>query len=198
MNQNQEWSWIQHNATLDIRFLQAFYVHHAYPRHSHDYFVICVIERGFQSFTHQGAHYTTPPGGVIFINPGAVHTGEAADEHGFQMRSLYPTIVQIQAAAAELTGHSHEHLFFKEVRVDDAWAREHVVGLHRSLAQGASQLEIESSFMWTIAELVKRYGDVRIAEQRIGREQEAIAKARHYLDERYAESISLAGLANHV
>jgi quercetin dioxygenase-like cupin family protein len=88
----QEWSRIRHHAQLDVELLQAFYIQHAYPRHSHDYYVISLIEQGRQTFTHKGTKYFTPPGGVILINPGAVHTGEAADEHGFRMRSLYPTV----------------------------------------------------------------------------------------------------------
>ncbi len=46
----QEWSQIWHNGQLDVSHLQAAYVHHAYPRHSHDYYVICLIERGRQTF----------------------------------------------------------------------------------------------------------------------------------------------------
>src|SRR5260370_32232125 len=101
--QVKEWSKINHNTQCDVGLLQARYVQHAYPRHSHDYYVICLIERGRQSFTHQGTKYFTPPGGVILINPGAVHTGEAADEHRFQMRSLYPTPAHMHPAVYDLT-----------------------------------------------------------------------------------------------
>jgi hypothetical protein len=82
MMPRKEWTKTCHNARLDIGLLQAFYVSHTFPRHSHDYYVICLIRRGLQSFTHEGKKHYTPPGGVILINPGAVHTGEAADESG--------------------------------------------------------------------------------------------------------------------
>ena len=68
--QANEWSKISHNAQLDVGLLQARYVQHAYSRHSHDYYVICVIERGRQSFTHQGTKYFTPAGGLINSAPG--------------------------------------------------------------------------------------------------------------------------------
>jgi hypothetical protein len=68
----QEWSQIWHNVQLDVELLQASYVQHAYPRHFHEYYVICVIEQGFQSFTHKNTKHFTPPGGIILINPGAV------------------------------------------------------------------------------------------------------------------------------
>ena len=194
----QEWSQIWHNTQLDVGLLQAFYVHHAYPRHSHDYYVICLIERGLQSFTHKGAKHLTPPGGVILINPGAVHTGEAADEQGFQMRSLYPTISHMQTAVFELTGRHQELPYFSDVRVDHRWTRDSVLALHKALAQGASALECESCFTWTLAQLIKRYADLRFSEQRLGKEQKAIQRARRYIDECFSQGISLTQLAAHV
>ena len=194
----QEWSQIWHNPRLDVGLLQASYVQHAYPRHSHDYYVVSLIERGRQSFTHQGAKHFTPAGGVILINPGAVHTGEAADEEGFQMRCLYPTVPHLQAAAYELTGRHQDLPFFREVRVDQRWARESILALHKALAQEASALECESRFTWTLAQLIKCYADLGTGEQRLGSEQKTIERARHYIDERFSESISLSELAAHV
>lgn len=196
--QTKEWTKIWHNPQLDVALLQAFYVHHAYPRHSHDYYVICLIERGLQSFTHKGAKHLTPPGGVILINPGAVHTGEAADEQGFEMRSLYPTSAHMQTAVFELTGRHQSLPFFRDVRVDHRWAVDNILALHQALAQGASVLECESRFTSTLVQLIKRYADIRSNEQRLGQEQKAIQRVRHYIDEYFAQSISLTQLAEHV
>ena len=187
-----------HNAQLDVSLLQAFYVHHAYPRHSHDYYVICLIERGRQSFTHKGVKHCTPPGGVILINPDTAHTGEAADEQGFQMRSLYPTTAHMQTAVFELTGRHQSLPFFKDVRIDHDWVRESVLTMHKALAQGASELECESHFTWTLVQLIKQYADLRFNEQRLGKEQKAIQRARRYIDERFDQGISLTQLAAHV
>ncbi len=196
--QIKEWTKIWHNTQLDVGLLQAFYVHHAYPRHSHDYYVICLIERGRQSFTHKGTKHFTPPGGVILINPGAVHTGEAADEQGFEMRSLYPTTSHMQTAVFELTGRHQALPFFTDVRVDHRWAMDSVLALHKALAQGASVLECESRFTWTLAQLIKRYADIHSNEQRLGKEQKAIQRARRYIDECFAQGISLTQLAEYV
>ncbi len=89
-----------------------------------------LIERGQQSFTHQGEKLYTPPGGVILINPGEVHTGESAADPGFQMRSIYPTAAHMQAALS-LAGRHRRAPYFRDVRVDHpAWAAG-----QRSLAQ---------------------------------------------------------------
>ena len=195
---SQEWTKTWHHAWLDIALLQAFYVDHTFSRHSHDYYVICLVRRGSQSFTHQGTKHFTPPGGVILINPGAVHTGEAADEKGFEMLCLYPTTFHMQTAVFELTG-SHQALpFFTDVRVDHHWAANSILTLHKALSHEASALECESRLTWTLAQLIKRYADIHLDEQRPGRERKAIQHARCYIEERFAQGISLTELAEHV
>ncbi len=196
--QGKEWARTWHNAKLGIELLQGFYVDHAFPRHSHDYYVICLVERGFQSFTHQGTKHFTPPGGVILINPGAVHTGEAADEKGFEMLCLYPTVSHIQDALDELTG-SHPALpFFSEVRVDHPWVADSIRTLHRALTQDAGALECETRFTWTLTQLVKRFADIHPDEPKLGMERKAIQQACRCIEERFAEGISLTQLAEHV
>ena len=195
---HHEWTTTWHHSRLEIGLLQAFFIDHAFPRHSHDYYVICLVKRGFQSFTHQGTKHFTPPGGVILINPGAVHTGEAADEQGFEMLCLYPTAALMQAAAAELTGSQAAQPFFTDVRVDHAWAAQSILALHKAFAQESSALECESRLTWTLAQFIERCADVHPGEQRLGRERKAIQQARSYIEERFAQGISLSELAEHV
>jgi len=196
--QIKEWTKIWHNTRLDVGLLQAFYVDHAFPRHSHDYYVICLIKRGHQSFTHKGTKYYTPPGGMILINPGAVHTGEPADEKGFEMLCLYPSTSHMQSAVFELTGRHQALPFFTEVRIDHPWVIDSLLALHKALTQETSPLECESRFTWTLAQLIKRYADIRFDEQQPGRERKAVQQARCYIEERFAQGINLTQLAEHV
>jgi hypothetical protein len=174
MMPRKEWTKTCHNARLDIGLLQAFYVSHTFPRHSHDYYVICLIRRGLQSFTHEGKKHYTPPGGVILINPGAVHTGEAADESGFEMLCLYPTTSHMQTTVLGLACSHQLPPYFRDVRVDQQWAAESIRALHTSLTQETGALELESCFTWTMAQLIKRYADLPFNEQRAGNKRKAI------------------------
>ena len=196
--QSQEWTKIWHNSQLDINLLQAYYVEHAFPRHSHDYYVITLVKRGFQSFTHKGTKYYTPPGGIILINPDTAHTGEAVDEQGFEMLCLYPTVSQMQSAVFELTGRRQALPFFKDVRVDQRWAVDTIPSLHKALVQGASPLECESRFTWTLTQLIKHYADIRFDERQPGHERKAVQQARRYIDECFAQGLNLTQLAEHV
>lgn len=195
--QPQEWTKLLHNPHLDVELLHAYYVQHAYPRHSHDYYVLSLIARGRQSFTHKGTKYRTPPGGLILINPGAVHTGEAADTQGFELRALYPSASLMETAAFELTGR-RALPFFKEVRVDHPWATDSISSLHKAILEGAGTLECESRILWTMTQLIKRYADIGSTGPRLGKEKRAIQQARQYIDEHFAESVTLNRLAQHV
>lgn len=196
--EKKEWTNIRHNPRLNVGLLHAYYIEHTYPRHSHDYYVICVIERGYQSFTHGGIKHLTQPGGIILINPGEMHTGEAADRAGFEMRSFYPTASHMETAALELTGHHQASPIFKQVRVDNRWAHSRILSLHQAMSQDDGSLECESRFIWTLAQLVKKYGDISMAEQRMGQEKKAIQQARRYIEEHFAMGVSLHELAQYV
>ena len=198
MLQATEWTKVSRNAQLDVEVLHAHFIQHAYPRHSHDYYVLSLIERGRQSFTHKGTKHTTPPGGVILINPGAAHTGEAVDEQGFELRSIYPTLSHMNMAMHELTGHIGELPFFAEVRVDHPWAARSILSLHKAILQGAEAMESESRFIHTLAQLIQRYAETPATEQKLGNEKEPIRKARRYIDEHFAQGVSLSQLAQHV
>ncbi len=196
--QIKEWSKVNHNAQLDVGLLQARYVQHAYPRHSHDYYVICLIERGRQSFTHKGTQHLTPAGGVILINPGAVHTGEAVDEQGFEMRSIYPTTSHMQMVAFELTGCGQAVPFFREVRVDDPFVMKSVLSIHKAMSDEADAMERESKFVSMLAQLIKKYADFPFTEQKLGNERKAIHRAKLFIEEYFAQGVSLNLLAQHV
>jgi AraC-like DNA-binding protein len=192
-----EWSRSWHDPQLGLRLLQAHHINHAYPPHSHDYYVVCIIDRGRQSFTHERRRYVTPPGGIILINPGEVHTGEAAAAGGFVMRCLYPTVAQVQAAVADLYGRHQALPAFRQVRVDDHTAHTRIAQAHAALVGEAHPLERETRLAAALAHLVEHYEDVRAAPYGPRPERTAVEKARRLIDERYAEGLSLSELAAH-
>lgn len=194
----QEWSHLHHHNQLNVTSLHAFYSVHAYPRHSHDYYVIALVDQGVQSFFCAGHKYVTPVDGLIFLNPADTHTGEPIDEVGFSYRAFYPTAAHMETAIFELSGHHWPAPVFSTPRADDKLLAQSVRALHAALTDEASPLECESRFLWTLVQLVQQYGDRRSAEQPTGQEQAAIRRVQAYIQENYAEPVSLAQLADHV
>jgi AraC-like DNA-binding protein len=194
----REWSTLWHHPALDVRALHAYYITQAFPRHSHDYYVICLIERGLQSFTHGGTKHLTLAGGVILLNPGAVHTGEAASRRGFEYRALYPTVAHMQVALVEYTGHRQDLPFFAPVPVMVPAVTRAVRTLHHALTQDTSPLECESRFLWTLAQLVGQFADTHPVEPRLGHGRRAVQQACECLRAHVAERITLTEVAAEV
>lgn len=188
-----------HNTNLDLRLMQAYHIDYAYPPHAHDGYVVCLVEYGIQSFTLKGSKYYTPPSGLILINPDMVHTGEAASEHGFQMRSLYPSLQHMGQVLEGITGQAGQLPYFRDVRIDDREATGRVYRSHQMMTEiDIDPLTVEISFFETLAFLIERYAEKRPAQALFGNERRAVQIVKRYIEQHYAEQISLDDLAAHV
>jgi AraC-like DNA-binding protein len=194
----REWSILRYDPDLKIDFLHAFYTTHAYPLHSHDYYVICLIEQGVQSCVAGRSKDITLPGGIILLNPGEPHSGQSASENGFEYRALYPTSEHMQLVREGLAGSFHSDLSFDTIRLYDRELERALRRLHLALHQPASPLERESRFVWTLTRLMERYMRPLGHEQRHKREPMAIKRAKAYIEAHYAQGVSLKELAAEV
>lgn len=194
----EEWSHLSHHAQLDVELFHAFYSRHAYPPHSHEYYVVCLIERGVQAFHFRGSKHITLPGGLVLLNPGDVHTGQPADEAGFEYRALYPTATHVQRALLELTGRAQAATYFSSVQLTHPELAREVGTLHRALSEDADPLECESRFLWMLTHLLAEHGESRPVAQRAGQERLAVRRARRYIEERFSDRVTLSDVAEHV
>src|SRR5260370_8403703 len=88
---SQEWVNVWHDAVLNgLEVHHATYITHTFARHSHDYYVIGLIEAGVHSFSYRGARQVTPTGDFFVIHPGEPHTGEAFAPAGYTYHTPYP------------------------------------------------------------------------------------------------------------
>lgn len=163
----ENWSYLWHSPQLNLSFFQAFHSIHAYPRHSHDYYVVALVDRGLQSFRFGGSRHITPVDGLILLNPGDVHTGEPVDKSGFGFSAFYPTEEHLETLVLELSGRHAKAPVFSVPRADDAQMAQAFRSLHTTLKDDANPLECESKFIWMLVELIRRYGNKPSAEQKI-------------------------------
>jgi AraC-like DNA-binding protein len=178
---------------LELR--HATYITHAFSRHMHDYYALGVIETGKQTFWYRGARHATPPGDVFVINPGEVHTGEAADNYGFTYRTFYPEVAFLQRVSSEIAGSEQHMPFFPMAVIHDAHLTELMCSAHSALLASLSPLECESRFLHAFAYLITRYAEIRPVAQALGHERHAIQQVRHYIDEYYMQGVTLTELA---
>jgi AraC-like DNA-binding protein len=185
-----------HDATLgDLELLHATYVTHTFAPHTHEGYMIGVMEQGVKQFAYRRSQHTAPVGSIIVINPGEMHTGSSATEHAWTYRALYPSTELLQRAATDLTGRSRGLPFFAEPVVHDLAMMREFVLTHRALEEQTSTLERESRLLWTLSHFIVRYADDHPRPRRFAKEHLGLQRVRCYLEEHYAENISLEQLA---
>jgi AraC-like DNA-binding protein len=178
-----------------LEMLSATFITYAFKRHMHDYFVIGMIEDGFQTFDYRGAKHRTPPGGLILLNPCEAHTGEPATDAGFVYRALYPQAEMLAAIASDMSERPRDVPFFPTPVVHDKTLLNAILGLHKALEKSAPTLEQESRFLWTLGHLILRHADSPVNLPAIRSEKTEVRRIRDYIDEHYAEEITLDQLA---
>lgn len=86
-------------------FLSARYSRHTFVPHSHDAFAIGLVEEGCGRTTFRGEVHLAPAGSVMCLNPGDVHTGEAASSEAcWRYRMVYPSASLVQQIIAVHSG----------------------------------------------------------------------------------------------
>ena len=177
--------------------LHARYHDHRFERHAHGQFAISIIDRGAGSFLYRGGRRTAPAGSLVALEPEREHTGEVVSDEGWFYRVLYPEPALLDRVACELAGRAHEWLHFPEPVIRDRDLAAAMDRLHRALADpSAAPVERESLFFFACEGLLSRHAK-RQAEPRVpgSREPRAAALAREYLEDRYAEDVSLEDLS---
>lgn len=179
----------------DLELLRASYRTHTFTRHAHNGFALGVIERGAEAFEYRRQWFVAPAGSVMVINPGEVHTGQAANAAGWSYRILYPDAALLHQAAIEVGGHARDVPFFPSPVIDDPPLAQLILQLHATLEQPLPALEQQSHFVWTLAHLIARHADARPRVLRVGKEHRAVQQVRTYLEAHYVNNVSLDQLA---
>ncbi|WP_119069134.1 AraC family transcriptional regulator [Aggregatilinea lenta] len=185
----------------NLRFMRARYVQHAFKPHAHDYFVIGIIEEGVQSFTHEHERHITIPGKLIVINPGELHTGEAAIEEGFSYRALYPSVDLMRAIGREFvasSGASGDVPRFSGSVIQDPQLFRWIQKLHRLSEHLAPGLQFEEALNTFLVELSRRHAADRLALPDYHDAHRAVQQVCDYLEAHFDEGITLADLSQQV
>ena len=192
-----EYAKFWHDAALsNLELLHATYVTHSFAPHTHEGYVIGIIEQGAEQFAYRKRQHVASVGSIVFINPGEMHTGSSATEHGWTYRTLYPSVELLQRAASDLTGKTRALPFFAEPVVHDPEMMTEIFLTHRALEEQASVLERESRLLWTLSRLILRYADDHPRPHLFAKEHMGIQRVRCYLEENYAQNIALAQLTS--
>lgn len=162
---------------------------HEYPRHSHEFYSIGVIEHGIGGSYYRGAYHEMPAGSIVVINPDEVHTGYAAGGRPLSYRMLHidPEVFQ------RVTPGSKTLLRFTSTAIHDPHQARSLARLHAKLELGTDPLDEEEHLIEALADLVDVDGG-RAEFPRSGGEPRSVRMIKEYLESHYGEKVRLSDL----
>jgi AraC-like DNA-binding protein len=193
-DRKHEWSRIYCCPELDnLELIHAHYVTHSFSRHSHDFFVIGLIEQGVQSYTCRGIKHITPAGDLFLVQSEEAHTGEAFTDQGYVYRTIYPSATLLTGINGEDC--KKETPFFRQHVIHDPSLSRKFLRFHQAVCERDSALACESLFLTMSGDLIRGYSTSSLHKRDIGLERPAVQLAREYVDAHYGEDVSLTDLA---
>ncbi len=191
-----EWSrYYQEPDLHGLEVLHARFVEHRFARHSHDGFVIGLVEAGVQAYSYRGARHVTPAGQIFLVNPGEPHTGEPAARGGYLYRTMYPSPELMARVSEEASGRRTVPFFPAAVIRDDQTLARLLASFHRVVAGPSSRLAMETLLLSALTRLIERHADDRFPRRAVGRERTAIRRAREHIDAGHGSDVSLSRLS---
>ncbi len=180
----------------NLELLRATYITHTFAPHVHEGFAIGVVQRGATTTSYRKDNYDMPAGTIIVINPGELHTGEAATEQGWAYRMFYPKPTVLQQIASELADHPRQIPFFSSPVITDSSLARLLLDAHQALEDDHTSLEErEALFLYSMAALIIRHADDPPPLHQIKPERNCVKKVRDYIETHYADHVSLEQLA---
>ncbi len=181
----------------NLEIMQAHYLNHSFPRHTHDGFGVGVIEQGSLEFYYRGENVVAPKGTINLVNPDEVHTGHARTEAGWTYRMFYFSPDILQKAASEIREHPAAIPFFQKGVINDPELASSCYSLHKTLsATNTSLLEKESRFLALLINLITRHADSPPSTHHTKNAIPNIVRVQEYISNKSDQDLSLDELSN--
>lgn len=166
------------------------------PRHFHEELEITVTQGNAWDLYSRGDKHTVPPGTLTLTQPGEVHRTHLAGEVSCTFCGLHVAPALLQNVATEVAGREKGLPFFPTPIVTDEYLSTLVLNFHIALERPSCRLEQQSLVLDLLAQLIMRCAEDRPALQPLGWERQPIKLVRDYLEDNYAQNVSLEQLAH--
>jgi AraC-like DNA-binding protein len=178
-----------------VELLHASFVVQVFAPHSHDEFAVGVIESGIERIRCAGVDYEAPAGSIVVINPGVVHTGQAATEEGWAYRAAYPSLAVMRDIASELAGRPMASPFLRGPLLHDPVLASQLAALLERVECGHGALEREIALTAALMVLQQRYGDFAAHRVPLAAASREVTAACDYMHSHYGTDLTLQELA---
>jgi AraC-like DNA-binding protein len=162
------------------------------PRHAHEEFQIVLSESVPYEFSYRRSSTILPPRHLGVIQSGEPHASRSEDFTGQTLRLMFFTPEMLLAAAEMLE--QFELPVLPNLIISDVAFVERFLHLHIALAEEPSQLECETLILGFLTQLILQYAENPPNLQEL-QEPAIVRQVREYLEDNYAENVSLTQLA---
>lgn len=178
-----------------VLMMHADFTTHEFAPHSHEEIVIALTERGGSEFRSRGVYDQAEPGAVLVFNPGEPHSGRMARNHRWRYRAFYLTPESTRRFAGQVGLPEQAVPRFLSNKLHDRRLFDRLAQVHMWSEQPGSRLQKQSGLLEVLAELFQRHGDPAPEPGPLGGEESGIRRALDYLNDHYADNVSLADLS---
>jgi AraC-like DNA-binding protein len=173
-----------------VEALHASFVTHRYRPHSHPTWTVATVSRGAAAFELDDTRQRAASGELFVLEPGSVHTGVPAVPGGWAYQVLYldPGIIPAWAEEGSAPA-AARWVVFRDERL-----RRSLAVAHAALAAEPPGLAVDEAVLRAV-EALRPHLAPGPGPRRTRPEHAAVRRARRHLQERWAEPVTLAELA---
>jgi len=189
---------VHHQALGGLEVLRAAYTTHTFAKHSHDEYVVAVMERGGEAFHCNGRRWVAPASAIVVINPGEAHDGRSATGGAWSYLGFYPSAHLVDDIGTDL-GIGKATVDFPKAVIHDHELARLLCAAHRSLEEEGTCLDSESALYCALGRLVSLHASTRQhGSNTRARHRRAIDRAVEIIHAHWAHTLSLNDLAQQV
>ena len=140
-----------------LECISATFHTHEYALHTHETYVVGIIEAGCETYFCRGEHHWAGPGDFCMVNPEEVHDG-APHEGGYRYRMIYPTVGFMSEIAEDVFDRPClEPPMFRSSRVHDPELAVEFQRAHMVLEASGDVLERDQHMILLLGKLLARH-----------------------------------------
>lgn len=168
------------------------------PRHAHEEFQLVLSLEAPYKYNYQRSNSVVPPGHLAVIQTGEPHSFCSNDHTGQALRLMFIEPDLLRRVATEVVGSEQNIPVFPTLTVSDKHLVELFLKVHTTLEGQTSRLESESLILQVLTQLVLQCAHQPPSIRDLGQERQYVKLVQEYLEDNYAENVSLEQLARMV
>jgi AraC-like DNA-binding protein len=156
-------------------------------------YVIGTVQSGTATLQYRNTDYEVAAGALYIIEPGEVWACQSKD---LTFQHLFVAPALLQHVATEIAECEQPLPHFSNPTLFDASLSRALPNLYNGSTSSASRLQQQEMLLHVLGQLLLFHAENQGKQRKVGRERPAIKRAKAYLEEHYAEDISLEELTS--